>query len=89
MDVQYPLADLHPSRTSLFILQVKLVILLMDEFLHFFLALVRGSPSNICNLSGLVSLLSSWDSDTMLIPQKSKKDKESKSFPVPEMYVQQ
>lgn len=47
MDVQCPLADLNPSQTSSFILQVKLVILLKDEFVHFFLALVRVSPSNI------------------------------------------
>lgn len=78
MDVQCPLADLNPSQTSLFILQIKLVILLMGEFLNFFLALVRVIPSNLCNLDGLVFLLSSWDSDTMIIPQKSKKDKEVK-----------
>lgn len=81
MDVQCPLADLNPSQTSLFILQIKLVILvilLMGEFLNFLLALVRVIPSNLCNLGGLVFLLSSWDSDTMIIPQKSKKDKEVK-----------
>lgn len=81
MNVQCPLADLNPLQISLFILQVKLIILLMDEFLNFFLALVRVIPSNLCNLGGLVSLLSSWDSDTMIIPQKSKKDKEAKVLP--------
>lgn len=73
MDVQCPLADLNPLQISLFILQVKLIILLMDEFLNFFLALVRVIPSNLCNLGGLVSLLSSWDSDTM---KKTSKEQE-------------
>lgn len=81
MNVHCPLADLNPLQISLFILQVKLIILPMDEFLNFFLALVRVIPSNLCNLGGLVSLPSSWDSATMIIPQKSKKDKEAKVLP--------